>query len=287
MKAGIVTSLRSRYGFQELLRQLKLPRATYYDRLKRDKKADKYAEIKKFIKRVYYDSRETYGYRRIHDEALKHGFHYAEETIRRLMSDMGLKVTIYSKHTAKYHSYKGTVGNIVPNILKQHFGAKQPLTVLHTDVTQVRLYNGEWGYISSITDEASREVLATIVSASPNKALIQATLDELKHHLKAGVRPILHSDQGWQYQMPDYQQRLKDMNIVQSMSRKGNCHDNAPIESFFNLMKRECLNRYRIDDLASLRQLVNGYVDWFNNARISRTKNGLTPVAYREQAMIA
>lgn len=286
MKAGIVTSLRSQYELKELLRSLRLPRATYYDRLKRNKKADKYAEVKAFIKKCFYDSKETYGYRRIHDEALKQGLHYAEETIRRLMSDMGLKVTIYSKHTAKYHSYKGKVGRIAPNILKQEFVAKRPLTVLHTDVTQVRLYNGEWGYISSITDEASREVLAAIVSASPNKALVQATLDELQHHLRAGIRPILHSDQGWQYQMSDYQDRLKNMNIVQSMSRKGNCHDNAPIESFFNLMKRECLNRYRIDDLTSLRKLVDGYVDWFNNVRVSRTKNGLTPVEYREQAMI-
>ena len=287
MKAGIVTSLRSRYGFQELLSHLKLPRATYYDRLRRNQKADKYAEIKQLIKQLYYDSKETYGYRRIHDEALKHGFHYAEETIRRLMSDMGLKVTIYSKHTAKYHSYKGTVGTIAPNLLKQRFDAKHPLTVLHTDVTQVRLYSGEWGYISSITDEATREVLAAVVSASPNKVLIQATLDQLQRHLEVGVRPILHSDQGWQYQMPDYQKRLKDMDIIQSMSRKGNCHDNAPIESFFSLMKRECLNRYRIDDLASLRKLVNGYVDWFNNVRISRNKNGLTPVQCREQTMIA
>ncbi len=68
------------------------------------------------------------------------------------------------------------------------------------------------------------------------------------------------------------------------MSRKGNCHNNAPIESFFSLMKRECLNRYRIDDLTNLRKLVNGYVDWFNNVRVSRNKNGLTPVEYREQA---
>ncbi|WP_268872337.1 IS3 family transposase [Lacticaseibacillus thailandensis] len=75
--------------------------------------------------------------------------------------------------------------------------------------------------------------------------------------------------------------------MVQSMSRKGNCHNNAPIESFFSLMKRECLNRYRIDDLTNLRKLVNGYVDWFNNVRVSRNKNGLTPVEYREQAMIA
>lgn len=287
MKAGIVTSLRSRYDLKELLRLLKLPRATYYDRLKRNEKADKYAKVKAFIKQVYYKSKETYGYRRIHDEATKHGFNYGEETIRRIMGDMGLKVTIYSKHTSKYHSYKGKIGTIAPNILKQKFNAKQPLTVLHTDVTQVRLYNGEWGYISAITDEASREVLAAIVSASPNKALIQATLDELQEHLKDGLKPVLHSDQGWQYQMPDYQQRLKDLNIIQSMSRKGNCHDNAPIESFFNLMKRECLNRYQIDDLTSLRKLVNGYVDWFNNARISRNKNGLTPVEYREQAIVA
>lgn len=248
------TSLRSQYDLKELLKSLRLPRATYYDRLKRNRKADKYAEVKAFIKKCFYDSKETYGYRRIHDKASKHGLHYAEETIRRLMSDMGLKVTIYSKHTSKYHSYKGRVGKVAPNILKQQFDAKRPFTVLHTDVTQVRLYNGEWGYISSITDEASREVLAAIVSASPNTPLIQSTLDELQHHLKAGLRPILHSDQGWQYQMPAYQQRLEDMNIVQSMSRKGNCHDNAPIESFFNLMKRECLNRYRIDDLTSLRK---------------------------------
>lgn len=87
--------------------------------------------------------------------------------------------------------------------------------------------------------------------------------------------------------MPDYQQRLKDINITQSMSRKENCHDNAPIENFFSLMKRECLNRYQINTLEDLRKLVNGYVDWFNNARISRSKNGLTKVEYRKQAMIA
>ncbi|WP_081106906.1 IS3 family transposase [Lentilactobacillus parabuchneri] len=92
---------------------------------------------------------------------------------------------------------------------------------------------------------------------------------------------------GWQYQIPDYQRRLTHMNICQSMSRKGNCHDNAPIESFFNLMKRECLNRYQINDITALRKLVKQYIQWFNNERISRNKNGLTPVEYRNQAMVA
>lgn len=200
---------------------------------------------------------------------------------------MGLKVSIYSKHTSKYSSYKGKVGKIAPNVLNQNFDAKQPLTVFHTDVTQIRLYNGNWGYISAITDEASKEVIAAIVSSSPNKVMIRDTLDKLESQLSTDSEPILHSDQGWQYQIPYYQMRLKKMGIKQSMSRKGNCHDNAPIESFFNLLKRECLNRYKINDLAQLRKMVRNYVKWFNNERISMNKNGLTPVEYRNQAMVA
>lgn len=203
------------------------------------------------------------------------------------MSAMGLKVSIYSKHTSKYSSYKGKVGKIAPNVLNQNFDAKQPLTVFHTDVTQIRLYNGNWGYISAITDEASKEVIAAIVSSSPNKVMIRDTLDKLESQLSTDSEPILHSDQGWQYQIPYYQMRLKKMGIKQSMSRKGNCHDNAPIESFFNLLKRECLNRYKINDLAQLRKMVRNYVKWFNNERISMNKNGLTPVEYRNQAMVA
>lgn len=203
------------------------------------------------------------------------------------MSAMGLKVSIYSKHTSKYSSYKGKVGKIAPNVLNQNFDAKQPLTVFHTDVTQIRLYNGNWGYISAITDEASKEVIAAIVSSSPNKVMIRDTLDKLESQLSTDSEPILHSDQGWQYQIPYYQMRLKKMGIKQSMSRKGNCHDNAPIEIFFNLLKRECLNRYKINDLAQLRKMVRNYVKWFNNERISMNKNGLTPVEYRNQAMVA
>lgn len=76
------------------------------------------------------------------------------------------------------------------------------------------------------------------------------------------------------------------MGIEQSMSRKGNCHDNAPIESFFNLLKRECLYRYNIDDLTELKNLVAKHINWYNNKRISLKKNGLSPVEYREQSMI-
>uniref|UniRef100_UPI001300E05B IS3 family transposase n=1 Tax=Lactiplantibacillus plantarum TaxID=1590 RepID=UPI001300E05B len=96
---------------------------------------------------------------------------------------------------------------------------------------------------------------------------------------------IMHSDQGWQYQHKDYQNAMKELRVTPSMSRKGNCHDNAPMESFFNLMKRECLYRTIIDNLEDLKQVVTNYIVWYNTKRISINKNGLTPVEYREQAI--
>lgn len=280
-------SLRSQYKLQILLEQFELPRATYYDQRKRMKKPDKYTNVKLFIEHVYHESHETYGYRRVYAMALKAGYTLCRETIRNLMSLLGLKVGVYSKHTSQYSSYKGQVGRIAPNIIKQNFNKTTPLTVFHTDITQIRLVDGKWGYLSCITDEASGEVLVAKASTSPNMALIQDTLDELKSWITPGSAPILHSDQGWQYQQKAYRKALNRMNITQSMSRKGNCHDNAPIESFFNLMKRECLNRIRINNIDELVKVVAEYTHWYNNERISMNKNGLTPVEYRNQTIIA
>ncbi|KRM78471.1 hypothetical protein FC84_GL000913 [Lapidilactobacillus dextrinicus DSM 20335] len=97
----------------------------------------------------------------------------------------------------------------------------------------------------------------------------------------------IHSDQGWHYQTTDYQDKLKALNIVQSMSRKGNCLDNAPIESFFSLLKRKCLKRHKIHNLTELIHITHQYIDWFNNFRISLKTKGLTPVQYRNQTIVS
>jgi len=201
------------------------------------------------------------------------------------MTVMGLKVTLYSKHTGRYNSYRGSVGKVAPNLLNQTFDATKPLTVMHTDITQVSLTNGKWGYISVITDEASKEVLAILASYSPNKKLIKKTLDKVEKRIDRTFKPILHSDQGWQYQVSDYQDRLKKLGIIQSMSRKGNCHDNAPVESFFSILKRECLKRYQIKNITELREILASYIKWYNNKRISMETEGLSPVAYRIKAL--
>ncbi|MHC9531879.1 transposase [Dellaglioa sp. L3N] len=144
------------------------------------------------------------------------------------------------------------------------------------------------GYISAVTDEVSHEVLALSMSEHPSKALIFDMLNQLKERsLPISLKPIIHSDQGCHYQWNDYQNELKTLNYVQSMSRKGNCLDNVPIESFFGLMKRECLKRQVIYDIEELIQVTNDYVEWFNNKRISCKLKGMTPIEYRNHALVA
>ena len=209
--------------------------------------------------------------------------------MRRLMNELGVQVSLYNRHrNGKYSSYKGTVGKIAPNVLHQQFNETVPLKVLHTDVTQVRLADSKWAYISAITDEASKEVLAFQISNSPNSKLILDTLNELIAVIPKGVQPTIHSDQGWHHQLNYYIDELSNKGFSQSMSRKGNCLDNAPIESFFHIFKTECLNGFPpCKDIKEFKKIAMEYVDWFNNRRISRKTKGMTPCEYREHALAA
>ena len=112
------------------------------------------------------------------------------------------------------------------------------------------------------------------------------TLNELLDHLPDDAQPIIHSDQGWHYQLKYYTKKLKDHHFIQSMSRKGNCHDNAPIESFFHLYKTELLQGLPpCNNITELRKLSLTYIDQFNNERISLKTKGMTPVGYRNHAL--
>ncbi|MEE6669753.1 hypothetical protein PS404_09775 [Pediococcus acidilactici] len=131
-----------------------------------------------------YRGRLTYGYRRVQEELIKLDIHLSDAVVRRLMDELNVQVSLYNRHrNGRYSSYKGTVGKVVRNVLHQHFNETVPFKVLHTDVTQVRLANTKWAYVSAITDEASKEVLAFQVSNSPNGKLIMDTLDELSEKI--------------------------------------------------------------------------------------------------------
>ncbi|MGO4955631.1 IS3 family transposase, partial [Ligilactobacillus ruminis] len=162
--------------------------------------------------------------------------------------------------------------------LHQNFGATKPYQVCHTDVSQVRLANQTWAYLSVMTDEASKEVLACQVSLHPNSDLITRTVDELIRNLPDHACPLIHSDQGWQYQLPYYTQRLANHHFVQSMSRKGHCLDNAPVESFFHILKTELLDGLPLfEDITAFQMMVQDYIHFFNYERVSLKTKGMTP----------
>ena len=282
---------KERYAVGKLLQALRLERPTYYDeRIRIAKYHDKYAEVKAKIyeiaQRGLVRGRYTLGYRRIQSFLVEQDIHLADATVLRLMNEMGVQVKLYNQHRNHcYSSYRGTIGKVPKNLLRQKFNATKPYQVLHTDVSQVKLANQQWAYISAVIDEASKEVLAFQIGAHPNAQLIKATLSELKMKLPDVATPIIHSDQGWHYQLAYYTQKISEEGFTQSMSRKGNCLDNAPMESFFHLYKTELLsNRPLCKDLAELSQLSHDYIHFFNYERISLKTKGMTPVAYRNHA---
>ena len=134
-----------------MFKALNLNRKTYYDNLKRIAKKDKYAEVKDLIKDIYYNEGQgTYGYCPMWAALRDKGVKLAMETVRKLMRSIGLKTELYHKRTAKYSSYKGTVGKVADNLLQQHFDEERPYHVLHTDITEYALTNGKKKFISRL-----------------------------------------------------------------------------------------------------------------------------------------
>ncbi|WP_225362187.1 IS3 family transposase, partial [Fructilactobacillus sanfranciscensis] len=279
MKAAIINSLRHKYHFKDLLNYWNMPRSTYYYEIKRYEEPDKYETIKNEIKAIYKNSRETYGYRRVFIMLRKKGFKICAQTTRKLMRKLGLMPDMYWGKNRKYSSYKGTIGKTAPNILNQKFDEIKPLKVFHTDITEIKMENDKKGYISLIMDEASNEIMGLQVSDSPNFNLVRNTLNELYKNNPCLSGAIIHSDQGFHYQLESYRKWIDKQNVLQSMSRKGNCLDNSPVESQIGLMKKECLYREKIDSLTTLKKVCSDYKKWFNYERISRKKE-LTPIEY-------
>ena len=236
-KTLVVQKLRQKYSLNLLLSIAQLPRATFYYHLKQMQKADKYAAVKEEITTIYHENRGRYGYRRITAELRKRKFSVNHKTVQRLMKELGLVCRVRMK---KYRSYKGEVGKIAPNLLNRDFRAEKPNQKWVTDVTEFSLF-GEKLYLSPILDLCSSDLVSYTISDRPVLSMVTTMLDEAFAKIPVGTNLILHSDQGWQYQHKQYQQMLRKKGVRQSMSRKGNCLDNAVIENFFGLLKSEPL----------------------------------------------
>lgn len=242
---------------------------------------DKYETEKAEITAIYHENKGRYGYRRITSELHKRNLHLNHKTVQRLMKELGLVCRVRMK---KYRSYKGEVGKIAPNLLKRDFYAEKPNQKWVTDVTEFHLF-GQKLYLSPILDLYSRNLVSYTISERPVLGMVTSMLDKAFETIPDGTGLILHSDQGWQYQQKIYQRMLREKGIRQSMSRKGNCLDNAVIENFFGLLKTELFYLQEFQSMEHFKQELIEYLDYYNNRRIKEKLKGLPPALHRQQAL--
>ena len=259
-----------------------MARSTYYYHTKRLSEPDGYDGARAAICKIYDHHKGRYGYRRITSQLRNDGMHLNHKTVQKLMVEMNL----YGKRKkARYKSYKGEIGKIAPNVIDRDFVATAPNQKWTTDVTEVKIKDRKI-YLSPILDMFNGEIVSYTISYHPD---LKMALKMLKKAFKKTDIPkglILHSDQGWHYQHLKYQKALKTKNIVQSMSRKGNCLDNAMAENFFGIMKSELLYAENFESSEAFMKALDEYIDYYNNKRIKSRLKGKSPVKYRTLSQI-
>ena len=279
----MIWELRHEFKVTLLIDIAGIPRSTYYYYEKHRTDEDKYEKVKEEISAIFAENKGRYGYRRITKELRNRDYVINHKTVQRLMKELGLVCKVRMK---KYHSYKGETGKIVPNLLNRDFSTEKPNEKWATDVTEFSLF-GQKLYLSPILDLYSGDIVSYTIYDRPVLSMVTEMLEQAFQKIPDGTNLILHSDQGWHYQHKHYQKMLKDKGIRQSMSRKGNCLDNAVMENFFGLLKTELLYLQDFDSLAQFRAELEEYLDYYNNRRIKLKLNGLTPAQHRYQAILA
>lgn len=269
--------LRHQYDLETLLNQTNMARSSFYYHQKQHKSSDKYQVIKELIKSIYHKHKGRYGYRRITDELNNKGIIINHKTVLRLMKFLGLKSLIRVK---KYKSYKGEKGKIAPNILERNFKATVPNEKWATDITEFNV-SGKKLYLSPIIDLFNQEIISYELTERPVFNQVVMMLEKAFKKIPNNTNLTLHSDQGWQYQMKQYQYLLKEKGIIQSMSRKGNCLDNAIIENFFGILKSELFYLKKYNSIGQLKNEIDEYINYYNNDRIKSNLNKMSPIQYR------
>jgi putative transposase len=272
-----VQELRQDHPLTGLLKAACLPRSTFYYQQAALAAPCKYEAAKSSIKAIFHDHQGRYGYRRVRAALRNLGQCVNHKTVQRLMGELGLKSLVRPK---KYKSYKGEVGRTAPNRLRRKFWAKRANQKWVTDVTEFKVADQKL-YLSPVLDLHNGEIVAFETTERPVFELVGSMLKKALARLKPHERPMLHSDQGWQYQMPAYRRMLEDRRMVLSMSRKGNCHDNAAMESFFAVLKSEFFHLNKFDSVAQLKAGLVKYIHYYNHDRIKMKLGGLSPVQFR------
>nr|WP_258174499.1 IS3 family transposase [Corynebacterium diphtheriae] len=277
LKVEAIITLKSEHRLDDLIAVSGLARSTFFDHQRRFDLPDKYADLKTQIKKIFHDSNTTFGYRRVWRALRNNNTIVNKKVVRRLMRQLGLVSKIRRK---KYNSYRGTVSHIADNVLDRRFTQDAPNKAWVSDVTEFRVA-GTKVYLSPVMDLFDRTILAHTLSTSPNTQLTSRALADAIAMFSPGKGLIVHTDQGFQYQHASWRTLIKSVGGVQSMSRKGNCYDNAVMENFFGHLKSEMYYGASFTSVDELCQAIDEYILWYNTYRLQERFKGLAPMRGR------
>lgn len=276
----MIAQYRAQYPLRLMCRVLAVSPAGFYAWQRRPPSAHQGEDtrLRVTIAALHRQSRQTYGSPRILRDLRAAGECVAQKRVARLLREQGLvgtpprgfKVTTDSRHGQP----------VAPNHLARQFAVAQPNRVWATDVTYVATWAG-WLYLAVVLDLGSRRVVGWALSARPDRHLVLTALDRALTRRRPPPGLLHHSDRGSVYASADYQARLATTGLVGSMSRRGNCWDNAVVESFFATLKRELLARHRWPTREAASAAIAEYIDgWYNLHRRHSTLGYLSPMAY-------
>ncbi|MEG3127839.1 IS3 family transposase [Pantoea cypripedii] len=280
IKTRVVDALCHRFSLAMLLVIAGLARSTfYYQRKLLRNPVDRHASVKERITGLFHYHKGRYGYRRITAALRNDGMPVNHKTVGKLMRELKLASNLRPK---KYQSWKGPCGHISANVMQRNFQASEPNQKWVSDVTEFSLGGGKV-YLSPLMDLFNREIVAWNLSTKPDFGLVAGMLDDGLRQLNKDEHPVLHTDRGWQYQHRQWKMKLSAHGVIRSMSRPGNCLDNAAMESFFGLLKTECWHHEKYSDVDELKKAIGSWIHYYNHERIKTGLGGLSPVQYRTQ----
>ena len=288
MKYAFAFDHRDEFDIADMARVLKFSRSGYYEWCSRrtSGKKEREMEIKRDIEKIFEGSRRTYGSPRVHKILIGYGHNVGEDTVARYMHQMGLKAK-----QKKRHKVRTTDSNhdhpIAKNIINRDFTASRPNQKWLSDITYIRTGEG-WLYLTGILDLFSRKIVGWSFSES---LAHQGVLDALAmacQNRNPQEQLIFHSDRGVQYACTEFREELKKLKFTQSMSRKGDCWDNAPMESFFHTLKTELVYHTEFRTRAEARAAIFEWIECFyNRVRIHSANDYKSPLAMEEGLMLA
>lgn len=275
----VIHELRKRYSISALVKVAQVSRAGYYKWLhsqkNRSMKQNKDTILKEHILSIHHQY-PFYGYKRVRVALKREGLLVNSKKVRRLMREMGIRSLIRKKRP--FFGRKASV--VFPNVLRQNFLTSRRLEKLATDITYIRI-NNDFAYLSVIIDLFNNEVIAWSMSKRNDLNLVQTTINQLEKVV--GISgAILHSDQGFQYTSKSYSNHLSKLGLIGSHSRRGNCFDNACIESFFSHLKAEEIYLNKPENIETAKRNIETYINFYNKARFQMKLDERSPVEYRE-----